>query len=104
VWCPESAAESPGEGPAGGYDAYPAATRAYPAKTLSPLLQVKLQARAKATFKRIARADARAGRRGRSFAGAGHKWRPYGPKQYALQPGVLKGSCTRRRTRKGSGS
>ena len=32
----ESAAESPGEGPAGGYDAYLAATRAYPAKTLSP--------------------------------------------------------------------
>ena len=85
----ESAAESPGEGPAGGYDAYLAATRAYPAKTFSPLLRAKLQARAQATFLRIARADAPAGRLGRSFSGAGHKWRLYGPKQYALQPGVL---------------
>src|SRR6059058_408540 len=81
----ESAAQEAGEGPAGGYDAYLAAARAYPAKALSPLLQ----ARAKATFVRIARADARAARLGRSFAGAGHKWKLYGPKKYAAQPGVL---------------
>jgi hypothetical protein len=81
----ERAAQEAGEGPAGGYDAYLAAARAYPAKTFSPLLE----ARAKATFARIARADARAGRLGRSFADAGHKWKLYGPKQYAVEPGVL---------------
>jgi hypothetical protein len=81
----ENAAEAAGEGPVGGYDAYLYAARAYPAKTLSPLLA----ARAKATFNRIARADARALRLGRGFFAAGHKWKLYGPKQYALQPGVL---------------
>jgi hypothetical protein len=85
----ESAAETPGEGPAGGWDAYMAAARAYPAKTLSPLLRAQLQTRAKATFLRIGRADARAARRGRGFDDAGHKWKLYGPRQYALQPGVL---------------
>jgi hypothetical protein len=81
----ESAAEAAGEGPVGSYDAYLAAARAYPARTLSPVLQ----ARTRATFLRIARHDARAGRLGRSFLAAGHKWKLYGPKQYALQPGVL---------------
>ena len=83
------AAEAAGEGPVGGYDAYRAAARAYPAKNLSPLLRARLQARARATFVRIARADARAARAGRGFFDAGHKWKLYGPKEYAVQPGVL---------------
>jgi hypothetical protein len=81
----ENAADEAGEGPVGGYDAYLYAARAYPAKTLSP----RLAARAEATFNRIARRDARALRLGRGFFAAGHKWKLYGPKQYALQPGVL---------------
>ena len=69
------------------YDAYLAAARTYPANVIPPAIA----ARAKATFNRIARRDARLLRTGRHFAWAddGGQWRLYGPRTNAVQPGVL---------------
>src|SRR5919197_2988935 len=61
------------------------AARAYPAKTIPPAVV----ARAKATFKRIAKADTRRLRHGRHFLGDGQQWRLYGPRVNATQPGVI---------------
>ena len=81
----ESAAEKPGIGP-NNYEAYLQAQRTYPANAI-PLSVSK---RAKATFAKIARADARALKR----AGSRHllwnngEWKLYGPRTDAVQPGV----------------
>jgi hypothetical protein len=79
-----------GEGPAAGYEAYRSAARTYPANTISPAIV----ARAKATFGRIAKRDARLrasqrARHLRSFLWGGPKWHLYGPRKYAVEPGVL---------------
>jgi hypothetical protein len=86
----ERAEATPGEGPASGYDAYQSAARTYPANTIPPAIV----ARAKATFARIAKRDARMraklrARHARSFLWGGSKWRLYGPRKLAVQPGVL---------------
>jgi hypothetical protein len=74
-----------GEGPLGGYEAYRAASRTYPATSVPP----SIVAHAKATFAKIARRDARLASSGRRFMAAGHKWHLYGPKQNATEPGVI---------------
>ena len=74
-----------GEGPAGGYEAYRSAARTYPANVIPPAIV----ARAKATFSRIAKRDARLAKSGRRFQSADAKWRQYGPRKYGLQPGVI---------------
>jgi hypothetical protein len=81
---PNSKEAKVGEGPVGGFEAYRSAARTYPAKSIPPAVV----ARAKATFSRIARADARRIRRGRTFLDDGNKWKQYGPQRYAVQPGV----------------
>jgi len=73
-----------GEGPAGGYEAYRSAARTYPANAIPPAIV----ARAKATFNRIAKRDARLAKSGRRFQSADAKWRLYGPRTYGVQPGV----------------
>ena len=79
-----------GEGPAAGYEAYRSASRTYPANTISPAIV----ARAKTTFTKIARRDARLrkvlrSRNGRGFQWDDSKWRLYGPRKYAVEPGVV---------------
>jgi hypothetical protein len=79
-----------GEGPVNGFEAYMSAARTYPANTIPPAVV----ARAKATFGRIAKWDARVraalrARHVRSFLSEGPKWHLYGPRKYAIQPGVL---------------
>ncbi len=81
---PSSKEATAGEGPAGGYEAYRSATRTYPAEAIPPAVV----ARAKATFNRIGRADARRIRSGRVFLADGKQWRHYGPRVNATQPGV----------------
>jgi len=76
---PDSAVASPGEGPAGGFDAYLDAERAYPADSISPALP----AEAAATFEQIAGKDKNGDPKGK-----GHKWQFLGPKQDATQPGI----------------
>jgi len=75
-----SSATKPGEGPIGGWEAYRAAARAYPAVEIPPAVAQ----RAKATHQQIALADAVSG----DPAGGGHTWRFYGPRVSAVQPGV----------------
>ena len=67
------------EGPAT-FDAYLAAERAYPAAAVPP----SLTAQAESTFDAIAAKDAKAG----DPKGKGHKWKQYGPRENATQPGV----------------
>src|ERR1044072_1246494 len=79
-----------GEGPAQGYEPYRSAARTYPANTISPAIV----SRAKSTFLKIAKRDARLrkalrGSHGRGFQWDSAKWRLYGPKKYAVEPGVL---------------
>ena len=71
-----SAPATPGEGPVGGWEAYKAAERTYPADTISP----QIVAKARATFAKIAQAG--------SSQGNNH-WEPYAPLSIAQQPGVL---------------
>src|SRR5436190_17622894 len=83
------AGDTPGEvanheGPTS-YEAYMSAARTYPARTIPPAIA----ARAKATFNRIAKADARRLRHGRRLQDDGNEWRLYGPRVNATQPGVL---------------
>jgi hypothetical protein len=82
---PSSKETTVGEGPAGGYEAYRSATRTYPAKAIPR----SVVARAKATFGRIARADARRIRAGRTFLADGKNWQQYGPRETAREPGVI---------------
>jgi hypothetical protein len=79
-----------GEGPAQGYEAYRSAARTYPANTISPAIV----ARAKSTFLKIAKRDVRLRKslrrsNGRGFQWDSAKWKLYGPKKYAVEPGVL---------------
>ena len=71
-----SAPATPGEGPVGGWEAFRAAERTYPADTISP----QIVAKARATFAKIAQAG--------SSQGNNH-WEPYAPLSIAQQPGVL---------------
>jgi hypothetical protein len=77
--------ETAGEGPRMNYEAYIAASRTYPANQIPPAIV----ARAKATFNRIARRDARLAKHGRRFTADDGKWRLYGPQTYAVEPGVV---------------
>jgi hypothetical protein len=79
-----------GEGRAAGFEAYMSAARTYPANTIPPAIL----ARAKATFGRIAKRDARLraslrARHVRTFLSEGPKWHLYGPRKAAVEPGVL---------------
>jgi hypothetical protein len=79
-----------GEGPAAGFEAYRSAARTYPANTISPAIV----GRAKSTFMKIVKRDARLrkslrGSHGRGFQWDSSKWRLYGPRKYAVEPGVL---------------
>ena len=79
-----------GEGPAQGYEAYRSAARTYPANTISP----GIVARAKSTFTKIAKRDARLRKalrrsQGRGFQWDSSQWQFYGPRKYAVEPGVL---------------
>src|SRR6266496_1535179 len=80
----ENAAETPGRGP-NSWEAYMSAMRTYPAN----VIPLSISARAKATFKKIARADARALKRhGRHLLWSHNEWKLYGPRMTAVQPGV----------------
>jgi len=80
----ENVAETPGLGP-NSYEAYLSAMRTYPAN----VIPLSIQARAKATFRKIARADARALRKGaKSPLWSNNEWKLYGPRTDAVQPGV----------------
>ena len=81
----ESAAEKPGLGPTS-YEAFREAMRTYPANGIP----VSVTRRAKATFLKIARADARALKRSgrRHLLWNNHEWKLYGPRTDAVQPGV----------------
>jgi hypothetical protein len=79
-----------GEGRVGGFEAYRSAARTYPANTIPPAIL----ARAKATFRRIAKRDARLranlrARHVRTFLSDGPKWSLYGPRKDAVEPGVI---------------
>src|SRR4051812_36059579 len=75
------AADTAGEGPTGGYEAYLAAQRTYPANVIPP----QVAQRAEVAFEALAKRDAVSG----DPAAAGRKWQQYGPKRSATQPGVL---------------
>ncbi|HUK94392.1 MAG TPA: hypothetical protein VLU96_04980 [Gaiellaceae bacterium] len=79
----ESAAAKAGLGP-NSYEAYLQAMRTYPAKSLSPAIVT----RAKATFGRIAKADARRIHKGHTFLWDENTWKQYGPRVNGTQPGV----------------
>src|SRR5919198_785490 len=69
-------ADSPGEGPIGGYEAYLSAEKTYPANVIPPAV-VK---NAENTFNKIAKQGDPQGN---------NHWDPYGPQHNAVQPGVL---------------
>jgi hypothetical protein len=71
-----AAQDSAGEGPIGGWEAYKAAARTYPAEAIPP----SVVANARATFDKIAQAG--------SSEGNNH-WQAYAPLSVAQQPGVL---------------
>src|SRR3954468_15002188 len=73
-------ADTAGEGPTGGYEAYLAASRTYPANVIPP----QVTQRAEVAFDALAKRDAAAGDPG----AAGRQWQQYGPKRSATQPGV----------------
>jgi hypothetical protein len=79
----ESAAETPGLGP-NSYEAFRQAMRTYPAN----VIPVSMTRRAKATFGKIARADALRLKHGRHFLGDNNEWKLYGPRVDGVQPGV----------------
>jgi hypothetical protein len=76
----QSSVTSPGEGPVGGYEAYLAAERTYPADQIPPAVAVQ----ASVTFDAIAQQDAIKG----DPNSQGHKWALVGPLSNATQPGV----------------
>jgi len=69
-------ADSPGEGPIGGYEAYISAARTYPADVIPPAMVQN----AKNTFDKIAK---------QGDPNGNNHWQPYGPLQNSIQPGVL---------------
>ena len=80
VQAPANSETTPGEGPIGGWDAYLAAARAYPAGDVPP----GVVAQAQATFDRIANDDAKKG----DPKAKGRKWKFFGPTEAGIQPGV----------------
>ena len=76
----DSQEATPGEGPLGGFEAYLAAQRSYPAAEVPPTLP----ATAQSTFEKIAKQDAASG----DPKAKGHKFELYGPTVNATQPGV----------------
>jgi hypothetical protein len=80
----ETVAAKAGLGP-NSYEAFLSAMRTYPAKSISPAI-VK---RAQLTFARMVKADARRVRRGRTFLWDSNKWKQYGPRVNATEPGVI---------------
>src|SRR5438270_8038975 len=71
-----SARTTPGEGPIGGYEAYKSAARTYPANVIPP----SMVQNAKNTFLKIAK---QGDPKNNNF------WLSYGPRQTAIEPGVL---------------
>ena len=71
-----SARTTPGEGPVGGYEAYKSAARTYPAN----VIPVSMVQNAKNTFLKIAK---QGDPKNNNF------WLSYGPRQTAIEPGVL---------------
>src|SRR6266480_518307 len=71
-----NARTTPGEGPAGGYEAYKSAARTYPANVIPP----SMVRNARNTFNMIA---------AHGDAGNNNHWQAYGPLQNAIEPGVL---------------
>src|SRR3954451_11187432 len=69
------AADTAGEGPTGGYEAYKAAQRTYPANVIPP----QVAQRAEVAFEALAKRDAVSG----DPAAAGRKWQHYGPRRTA---------------------
>jgi len=77
---PDSSANSPGLGPVS-FDAYMSAERTYPANVIPPAIA----AHAEQTFSAIAATDAKHG----DPKAGGRKWKFYGPRQNATEPGVI---------------
>ena len=71
-----TSADTPGEGPIGGYEAYLSAAKTYPANVIPPAF-VK---NAENTFNKIAKQGDPQGN---------NHWNPYGPQHNSVQPGVL---------------
>src|SRR5438105_6297162 len=71
-----TSADSPGEGPVGGYEAYLSAAKTYPANVIPP----SFVQNAKATFEKIAKQGDPQGN---------NHWNSYGPLHNSIQPGVL---------------
>ena len=80
-----SLADTPGEGPIDGAEAYFSAVRTYPADEIPPTISHT----AKLTFDAIAK---------KGDPGNNH-WYSYGPKQSAVEPGVIAFSGARTRPR-----
>jgi hypothetical protein len=76
----QSSMTTPGEGPVGGFEAYLAAERTYPAEEIPP----SVSAQSSVTFDAIAQQDAKNG----DPNSKGHKWALVGPLSNATQPGV----------------
>ena len=72
-----SAAQGPGEGPLGGYEAEKAAQLTYPAN----VIPLAVSQKAEATFEKI--------KQGSGKSPGGGNWELHGPRTTALQPGVL---------------
>ena len=79
-----NAADVVREGPTS-FEQWRAQSRTYPAK----VIPAKVAARARATFNRIAARDARRLAHARRLQMDGHKWKLYGPREDATEPGVL---------------
>jgi hypothetical protein len=71
-----TSADTPGEGPIGGYEAYLSAAKTYPANVIPPAVVQN----AKATFEKIAKQGDPQGN---------NHWNSYGPLHNSIQPGVL---------------
>jgi hypothetical protein len=71
-----TSADTPGEGPVGGYEAYLSAARTYPANVIPPAVVQN----ARATFEKIAKQGDPQGN---------NHWNSYGPLHNSIQPGVL---------------
>ncbi len=80
----EAAEAKAGLGP-NSYEGYLSAMRTYPAKSIAPAIVQ----RAKRTFGRIEKADSRRVRRGHTFLWDSNKWKQFGPRVNATQPGVI---------------
>jgi len=80
-----SARAMPGEGPAGGYEAYKSAARTYPANVIPP----SMVRNAKDTFNKIVQDTFNNMITTQSGANSNPLWQSYGPLQSSIEPGVL---------------